>query len=193
MNITAQQIQQLADGLPPFSIGLDYEEAITWLAKALISLNKQMSILEQTGIAHRERAERAEAKIAALKDDFILLDRQMSFLERTGITDRDRADKAEAQLAELAKLEPVGVARMELAIGREGLRYYQCFVDMRPDVEVAEINTGIELFTRAAPPAPVVVNRPGTECIGWVRDAIREHDAKWIAAVEATSGSVADE
>ncbi|MDU4288381.1 hypothetical protein [Mixta calida] len=46
--------------------------------------------------------------------------------------------------------------------------------------------------SRDAPPAPVVVKRPGTKCIGWVRDAIHEHDAKWIAAVEAAGGSVAD-
>lgn len=66
MNITAQQIQQLADGLPPFSIGLDYEEAITWLAKALISLDKQMSVLEQTGIADRDLAQKTEAQQAEL-------------------------------------------------------------------------------------------------------------------------------
>lgn len=62
-----------------------------------------------------------------------------------------RAEAAEAKLAELEKQKAVGVARMELTIGKEGLRYYQCFVDMRPDLVVAELNTGMELFTCPAP------------------------------------------
>ncbi len=62
-----------------------------------------------------------------------------------------RAEAAEAKLAELAKQKSVGVARMELAIGKEGLRYYQCFVDMRPDLVLADLNTGMELFTHPAP------------------------------------------
>lgn len=57
----------------------------------------------------------------------------------------------EAKLAELEKQQAVGTARMELTIGKEGLRYYQCFVDMRPDLVVAELNTGMDLFTRPAP------------------------------------------
>ncbi|WP_010246598.1 hypothetical protein [Pantoea agglomerans] len=60
-------------------------------------------------------------------------------------------EAAEAKLSELEKQQAVGVARMEMAIGKEGLRYYQCFVDMRPDLVVAELNTGMELFTRPAP------------------------------------------
>lgn len=59
------------------------------------------------------------------------------------------------------------------------------------DDQLEEVVNALKLLS--APPAPVVVKRPGTECIGWVRDAIREHDAKWIAAVEAAGGSVADE
>lgn len=62
----------------------------------------------------------------------------------------------EAKLAELDKQDPVGTARMEMAIGKEGLRYYQCFVDMRPDLVVADLNTGMELFTRPAPAVNLV-------------------------------------
>lgn len=69
---------------------------------------------------------------------------------------KQRAEAAEARLAELEKQQAVGVARMELTIGREGLRYYQCFVDMRPDLVLADLNTGMELFTRPAPAADVV-------------------------------------
>lgn len=64
---------------------------------------------------------------------------------------KQRAEAAEAKLAGLEKQEAVGVARMELTIGKEGLRYYQCFVDMRPDLVVAELSSGMELFTRSVP------------------------------------------
>jgi len=63
----------------------------------------------------------------------------------------EKLEAAEARLAELQNQQAVGVARMEMAIGKEGLRHYQCFVDMRPDLVVAELNTGMELFTRPAP------------------------------------------
>lgn len=64
---------------------------------------------------------------------------------------KQRAEAAEAKLEELAKQQAVGVARMELAIGQEGLRHYQCFVDMRPDLVSADLHTGMELFTRPVP------------------------------------------
>ncbi|WP_343252003.1 hypothetical protein [Mixta sp. Marseille-Q2659] len=93
-------------------------------------------------------------QIAALKADFIRLDRQMSVLEQTGITDRDRADKAEAQIAELAKQEPIGIVKLG--------EYDDC--GNHPDATVVclheyadwdNFQDGTELFTRAAPPAPV--------------------------------------
>lgn len=51
----------------------------------------------------------------------------------------------------------------------------------------------MEIALAALTAAPFVVQRPGTKCIGWVRDAIHEHDAKWIAAVEAAGGEVEDD
>ncbi|QGU87043.1 hypothetical protein [Erwinia sorbitola] len=30
-----------------------------------------------------------------------------------------------------------------------------------------------------------VVELPGTECIGWLKEAIQEHDTKWLAALDA--------
>jgi len=41
-----------------------------------------------------------------------------------------------------------------------------------------------------APPAPVMVERPTTTCIGWVKEAIDEHDEKWAAAIRAAGGEV---
>jgi len=38
--------------------------------------------------------------------------------------------------------------------------------------------------------APQPVKRPATKCIGWVRDAIHEHDAKWIEAIRAAGHQV---
>lgn len=76
------------------------------------------------------------------------------------INEQHRAEAAEAKLAAREKQKAVGVARMELTIGKEGLRYYQCFVDMRPDLVVAELNTGMELFTRPAPSADLVALVP---------------------------------
>lgn len=43
-----------------------------------------------------------------------------------------------------------------------------------------------------APPVPVMqtVELPHTKCVGWVKEAIQEHDAKWIEAIRAAGGSV---
>lgn len=97
----------------------------------------------------RSLIERAEAAEEWVKTAERTMDYQAGVITELGI----RAEAAEAKLAELEKQQAVGTARMELTIGKEGLRYYQCFVDMRPDLVVAELNTGMELFTC---PAPVV-------------------------------------
>jgi len=34
------------------------------------------------------------------------------------------------------------------------------------------------------------VKQPGTECIGWVKEAIQEHDAKWRDAVRSAGYEV---
>ncbi|WP_158783708.1 hypothetical protein [Pantoea sp. BAV 3049] len=39
---------------------------------------------------------------------------------------------------------------------------------------------------------PFVVKRPVTKCIGWVKDAIHEHDEKWSAAVKEAGGEIAE-
>jgi len=43
-----------------------------------------------------------------------------------------------------------------------------------------------------APPVGVMkrVTLPHTTCVGWVKEAIQEHDAKWIEAIRAAGGSV---
>ncbi|AZS06284.1 hypothetical protein MED16_gp44 [Pantoea phage vB_PagS_MED16] len=117
----------------------------------------------------KQRAEAAEAALEVEKD---IHDDTMQAMHLWC----ERAKEAEAQLAELKKQQAVGVARMELAIGKEGLRYYQCFVDMRPDLVVAELNTGMELFTRPAPAADLaelvppeadISNLPFAAAAGW--------------------------
>lgn len=42
---------------------------------------------------------------------------------------------------------------------------------------------------RPAVAVPVVI-RPGTKCIGWVKEAIHEHDEQWIAAIKAAGAEV---
>lgn len=37
------------------------------------------------------------------------------------------------------------------------------------------------------------VKKPGTECIGWVKEAIHEHDAKWRDAIRAAGYQVEGE
>lgn len=44
----------------------------------------------------------------------------------------------------------------------------------------------IALASLTAPP----VKKPGTECIGWVKEAIQEHDAKWCDAIRAAGYEV---
>ena len=41
--------------------------------------------------------------------------------------------------------------------------------------------------------APQPVKRPATKCIGWVRDAIHEHDAKWIEAIRTAGYHVEEQ
>lgn len=42
------------------------------------------------------------------------------------------------------------------------------------------------------PPAPVLkpIEAPGTKCLGWVRDTIREHDEKWKDAIRVAGYEV---
>ncbi len=59
---------------------------------------------------------------------------------------------AEITLAALTA-EPVGVARLDM----DWTTYRNvCTVDMRPDLVLSELNTGMDLYT--APPAPVVLD-----------------------------------
>jgi len=37
-----------------------------------------------------------------------------------------------------------------------------------------------------------VVKRPTTKCIGWVKEAIHEHDEQWFAEVKAAGGEIAE-
>ncbi|MCX2192525.1 hypothetical protein [Pantoea agglomerans] len=111
--------------------------------------------------ALEKRAEAAEAKAKHLNDGWLnaIAERDEARTEQgklaaaRSVRDnwKERAWAAEEKLEELEKQQAVGVARMEMATGKEGLRYYKCFVDMRPDLVVAELNTGMELFTRPAP------------------------------------------
>jgi len=39
-------------------------------------------------------------------------------------------------------------------------------------------------------PQRFVVKRPGTKCIGWVKEAIHEHDEQWFAAIKAAGGEI---
>ncbi len=48
--MTPEQIQKMADGLSPQSIGKDYEEAITWLANQHIALQQQVNAMAAEGV-----------------------------------------------------------------------------------------------------------------------------------------------
>ena len=138
-------------------------------------------------LAQRD-AENAElrAQIAALTSDFDLLRARLSAAKGTKEIWKDRAWTAEEQIAELAAQEPVAwCPQSQLDLLHKGKNVI-VEADLSANVRFDEI----PLFTRAAPPVPFVVNRPGTKCIGWVRDAIHEHDAKWVEAVKAAGGSV---
>jgi len=43
----------------------------------------------------------------------------------------------------------------------------------------------IWLAAQKAALASIEIERPGTTCIGWVKEAINEHDDKWIEAIKA--------
>lgn len=43
--MTPEQIQKLADGLPPSCMGKDHEEVVVWLAKQHIALQQQVNAL----------------------------------------------------------------------------------------------------------------------------------------------------
>lgn len=46
-----------------------------------------------------------------------------------------------------------------------------------------------EIFKRRAADVKSVVI-PSTTCIGWVKEAIHEHDEHWIMAIKAAGGTV---
>jgi len=48
--MTPEQIQAIAEGLPPSAIGKDYEEVVTWLANQLIALQLQVNALAAENI-----------------------------------------------------------------------------------------------------------------------------------------------
>lgn len=61
-------------------------------------------------------------------------------------------------------------------------------VDTGSDASITEYATkGAEIIRTLVMGAQQqkVVVMPGTKCIGWVKEAIQEHDAKWVAALDA--------
>lgn len=44
--MSPEQIQAIAEGLPPSAIGKDHEEVVTWLANQLIALQLKVNALE---------------------------------------------------------------------------------------------------------------------------------------------------
>lgn len=107
-----------------------------------------------------------------------------------------RLEKAESQLAELAAQEPYQIDNLEhfIAFWRKvstgQIKPGKNEIDQ--NIWFLESLAQTELFTRATCAVPFVVSKPGTKCIGWVRDAIHEHDAKWIEAIKAAGGSVVE-
>ncbi len=53
-----------------------------------------------------------------------------------------------------------------------------------------EYNQTLPIYT--VPPVPALnpIKTPGTKCIGWVKEAIHEHDEKWISAIRAAGYEV---
>lgn len=45
--MTPEQIQKMAEGFPPSSIGKDHEEVVAWLAKNHVALQEQLQKLEE--------------------------------------------------------------------------------------------------------------------------------------------------
>lgn len=66
------------------------------------------------------------------------------------------------------------------AIRLPDYRFYEAF----------GFNAFIDEVKRLNATAPQPVKRPATKCIGWVRDAIHEHDAKWEENIRAAGCQV---
>ena len=149
---------------------------IAALKADFISLDKQMSVLEQTGIADRDRAQKAEAQIAELAKQ-----------EPT----TDEANHCALVLEYIGQFESEDIDSdtVDMRFEIDGL-------DTGSDVSITEYATRSAkvirgLLNRAAPPAPFVVKG--------LADAYDDgHGTEWLrketvyAAIKAAGGSVAD-
>ena len=107
---------------------------------------------------------------------------------------QQRIEKAAAQLAELAAQEPVAWTDEEELRDVKQYGFGNLF-PVAPVSPNADPYRVIELFTRPAPPAPVVVKLPEVETWRSV-DAVRAQNAYRVLvrnAIETAGGSVADE
>lgn len=180
------EIEKMESACDEIPFGLDEEdEQCLWVMrealKQLAQREAQIAALETTLEREREKSRRVMSQVAGIQESRDQWKANAHEFSRC-------ADRLEAQLAELEKQKPSGWYAVENDIRDLGEPLY-----LDGSHKPSGWNSDYKpLYARAAPPAPVVVKRPGTKCIGWVRDAIHEHDAKWIAAVEAAGGSVAD-
>lgn len=65
--MTPEQIQKMAEGCPPSSIGKDHEEVVTWLAEKHIALQEQVQKLAAENVDLKSRTVKVPTK-AYLKD-----------------------------------------------------------------------------------------------------------------------------
>ena len=112
-----------------------------------------------------------------------------------------RAEKAEAQLAELAEQEPVAYTDDEelrdVKQFGQGHLFPVAPVSVSASASACETYSVIELFTRAAPPAPFVVKLPKpTRVLSSGIDAYTVREVVEMldrAGIKAAGGEVADE
>ncbi|MEM6162082.1 hypothetical protein AAH446_16275 [Erwinia sp. P6884] len=130
--------------------------------EAANELNKHLDLAvrkaEGCSEALRRRSEAAEKRIAELEED------SHNYAKLAG-ANAARAQKAEAQLAELAAQEPVAFKK-RLVNHRSGVEHHWTYGEKASpshgDIFRVEV---VPLYTRAAPPAPIVVKLPSKEHI----------------------------
>lgn len=117
-------------------------------------------------------------------------------------------------MTEEQRQELIEVARKEIKVWDDGGHYKELLqialaaltAEKRLTVSVVQKNERLKGFNfdgydslpagehefYSAPPAPVLkpIEAPGTKCIGWVRDTIREHDEKWKDAIRVAGYEV---
>jgi len=106
--------------------------------------------------------------------------------EKTTCYELDTRDFCEPEIADFMRYGEVLEIALASLTAKPMIFHSGDITDLLAEGNIAAHRTGTHVMPLyPAPPVPVMkpVKVPTTKCIGWVKDSIKEHDAKWIEAL----------